>query len=37
MNYPPELYIAVAAFFGLLKPIAFIALHLIKRKFPLQK
>lgn len=37
MNYPPELYHAAANLFALLTPFAYIALHLIKYKFPLQK
>ncbi len=35
MHLSPEFYLAVAALFALLKPIAYIALHLTKYYFPL--
>lgn len=35
MKYPPEFYLAVAALFKLLTPIAKIALHLIQYNLPL--
>lgn len=35
MYQPPEFYQAAAALFGLLTPIAYIALHLTKYYFPL--
>lgn len=37
MNYPPEFYLAAAAFFKLLTQLAYIVCHFIKRKFPLPK
>ncbi|CVB59772.1 Uncharacterised protein [Serratia marcescens] len=37
MNYPPEFYLAAAALFKLLTTLAYIAFHLIQRKFPLPK
>jgi len=37
MNYSPEFYLAAAALFKLLRPLAYIALHLVQRKFPLHK
>lgn len=37
MQFSPEFYQAAAALFKLLTPLACIAFHLIKRKFPLTK
>lgn len=37
MNHSPEFYQAAAALFKLLTPLACIAFHLIKHKFPLAK